>query len=269
MRSCLYQCRVAHKRLRPKRHSFAYSTFTFCIDLDEIDALHRSLKLFSANRRNLYALHNRDHLDQGQSSIKENLRSFLNSKGYHHEIGRIELVTNLRSWGHVFNPVSFYFVYALDQSLALCVAEVANTFNEQKLYIVDQSSTSPQRLQQSHDKLFYISPFSDLDTQLNFDLHQPDQRLKLAITENDAAGTYFYSSVSGKRIPITDTALAAYSLRFPFLTLGVLFAIHWQALRLALKKVPHFKKAHRPDLQTDTRTYLKPKPKRSVWRQRL
>ncbi len=264
MNSCLYRCRVAHKRKRPKQHSFAYSTFVFCIDLDELDLLRKSLTLFSVDSSNLYALHQRDHLDQGAPSIKENVISFLRSKGVESKIGRIELITNLRTWGYIFNPVSFYFVYDPNGKLLSCVAEVANTFNEQKLYLVDQRGNRENRLQQSHEKLFYISPFSDLDTQLNFDLHSPGERLKLAITENDSQGTYFYSALSGHRIPISNTTLAGYTLRFPFLTLGVMFAIHWQALKLALKKVPYFKKAHRPDQQVDTRIYIKPKPNRTT-----
>ncbi len=259
MNSCLYQCHVAHKRLRPKQHRFAYSTFVFCIDLDELQLLEKSLIFFSLNSRNLYSLQQGDHIDQGKASLKQNVVSYLRSQNVDGEIGRIELVTNLRSWGYVFNPVSFYFVYAPDGELLSCVAEVANTFNELKLYLVDKFDGSGNRLKQSHEKLFYISPFSDLDTKLNFDLRQPGDRLKLAITENDSEGTYFYSSLTGSRIPLTNTKLFSYTLRFPFITLGIMFAIHWQALRLALKKAPHFKKSHRPDQQRDTHIYIKPK----------
>ncbi|MDQ8198573.1 DUF1365 domain-containing protein [Pelagicoccus enzymogenes] len=264
MKSCLYRCRVAHKRKRPKRHRFAYATFMFCLDLDELDTLRKRLTLFSLNSRNLYALNDRDHLDQGEKGIKANVLAFLRNKGMQQKVGRIELVTNLRTWGYVFNPVSFYYVYADDGSLLCCLAEVANTFNEQKLYLVDRFEPSGNRLRQSHRKLFYISPFSDLDTQLHFDLHRPDEHLRLAITESDAEGTYFYSSLSGKRIPLTNTNLLRYTLRFPFITLQVIAAIHWQALRLALKKVPHFKKAQHPERQTETRTYIKPKSKNSA-----
>lgn len=264
MNSCLYRCRVAHKRDKPKRHSFSYPTFVFCLDLDETSALERTLTFFSQNRGNLYSLQDRDHLDQGQPSLKENVVCFVRTQGIQDEIGRVELVTNLRTWGYVFNPVSFFFVYQTDGALLACVSEVANTFNEQKLYLVDRKTENASRLQQSHDKLFYISPFSDLDTQLHFDLHEPDQRLKLVITESDSEGTYFYSSLSGKRVPLTNAALLKYTLRFPLMTLAIMAAIHWQALRLALKKVPYFKKSHRPDLQTDKHLYIKPKQRPSA-----
>lgn len=264
MNSRLYRCRVAHKRDKPKQHRFAYTTFVFCLDLDELSEVEKKLTLFSQNRRNLYSLQDRDHLDQGQPSVKENLVSYLRTQGVAEEIGRIELVTNLRTWGYTFNPVSFYFVHRPDGTLLNCVAEVANTFNEQKLYLVDQQSAKAGRLKQSHDKLFYISPFSLLDTKLNFDLQAPEERIKLSITESDADGTFFYSSLSGKSIPLTNGALFKYTLRFPLMTLTVMYRIHWQALRLALKNVPHFKKANRPDLQTDTRVYIKPKHNRSV-----
>lgn len=262
MNSRLYKCRVMHKRDRPKQHQFTYSCFLFCIDLDEIETLGESLTFFRHNGRNLYALWDSDHLDEGKPTIRENVISFLRSRDYENEVGRIELVTNLRTWGYVFNPVSFYFVYDQDENLACCVAEVANTFNEQKLYLVDSFDESRKQLKQEHEKLFYISPFSELDTKLSFKLSEPKERINLSITERDSTGTYFYSSVTGKSRELSNASLLSCTLRFPFITLAIIGRIHWQALRLTLKKVPFFRKNHRPDLQTETRPYLKPKNKR-------
>lgn len=253
-----------HKRDRPKRHQFHYPTFVFCIDLDEIEELNRKLTFFSYERPNLYSLQKRDHFREDGETLKENVVSYIQSHGVHKNVGRVELVTNLRTWGYVFNPVSFYFVYDCSDKLLCCLAEVANTFNEQKLYLVENFSEHPNHLKQSHTKNFYISPFSELATQLNFDLRRPDKRIKISITENDNEGTFFYSSLGGQEKDLSNKSLLIYSLRFPFITVGVMLGIHWQALRLALKKVPHFKKAHRPDLQTDTRVYIESKKENSA-----
>lgn len=264
MNSRLYTCKVMHKRERPKHHRFTYPCFIFCIDLDEVDLLERQLTFFGYNKRNLYSLRDSDHLDESKGCTKENLKAFLRSKGVHQRVGRIELVTNLRTWGYVFNPVSFYFVYKPSGDVLCCVAEVANTFNEQKLYLIDRGCGDGNRFKQEHPKLFYISPFSDLATFLCFDLKVPDRSISLTITERDEEGTYFYSSLAGKSQPLTNSQLMYCTLRFPAMTLSIIARIHWQALVLALKKVPYFKKSHRPDLQTNTRTYLKSKKRRSA-----
>ncbi len=260
MNSCLYRCRVVHSRRRPKRHRFAYPCFVFRIDLDELESLSQRLALFSYNRRNLYSLRDTDHLQQGADSIKANVIDYLRDQGIDDAIGSVQLVTNLRTWGYVFNPVSFYFIHDTADQLICVLAEVANTFNEQKLYLVNQATSPSRRFKQSHPKLFYISPYSEPDTRLNFDLHRPGDKLNLKITESDAQGTYFYSALQGQRRPLDNRNLALCSLRFPFITLQVITAIHWQAARLYLKRVPHFSKSHRLDQQTETRTYLKKPP---------
>lgn len=257
MNSCLYRCKVRHSRTKPKQHRFAYDCFVFCIDLDEIPKLSKKLRLFAHNSRAPYALRDSDHLEIGGSTIRENVESFLRIKGVSTEPGRIDLVTNLRTWGYVFNPVSFYFVYDKEQQPLCVVAEVANTFNEQKLYLVESRNEKTGTFRQSHKKLFYISPFSSPDTHLNFALNPPEDRISLSITENDSEGTYFISSLQGKRTELSDTNLLRYTLRFPFITLKVIAAIHWEAARLYLKKIPFFRKTYRQDLQTETRVYLR------------
>ncbi|EDY84658.1 conserved hypothetical protein [Verrucomicrobiia bacterium DG1235] len=256
MNSRLYRCKVMHKRQKPKQHRFAYECFVFCIDLDEIETLSKKLNLLSANKRNFYSLRDSDHLREGKASIKDNVVSYLRSQGIEDPIGKIELVTNLRTWGYVFNPVSFYFIHRPDNSLLCCLAEVANTFNEQKLYIVSQFDPNGEKLSQSHPKQFYISPFSEPDTKLNFRLSQPGKRINLVITESDNEGEYFYSALSGERRDLTNRELSLLTLRFPFLTLKVIAAIHWQALKLYLKRIPFYPKNHRPDQQKNTRIYL-------------
>lgn len=255
MNSCLYRCRVLHDRAKPKRHRFAYSCFVFCLDLDEIPRLARQLWAFSHNAANLYSLRDSDHLKEGADSIRQNILRFLRSSGIDQSIGRITLVTNLRTWGYVFNPVSFFFVHDTSGSPLCAVAEVANTFNEQKLYLLRHRDGD--RFRQSLPKQFYISPFSDLDVSLDFDLAPPAETLDLRIDESDAEGTYFHSALVGNRRPLTNRGLLAITARFPFMTLSVIAAIHWQAAKMALvKKIPFHRKAANPHLQTATRVYL-------------
>lgn len=254
MNSCLYRCQIMHDRKKPKRHRFGYSCFLFCIDLDEVSLLDGQLQGFSYNRPNLYSLNVRDHLDEGGQSIRENLTRFLGRSGIRATVGTIRLVTNLRVFGYVFNPVSFYFVERVDGTPECVVAEVGNTFGEQKLYLIRQRDGDPQRFRQTLPKRFYVSPFSELDTEFHFDLQRPDERLDLRISESDAEGEFFRSALTGKRVPLTNRNLLAATLRFPAMTAKVIAAIHWQAAKLAYaKRLPFHRKAENPHLQTDVR----------------
>lgn len=65
--SALYACRVLHARFAPRMHRFAYGLFYLAVDIDELPALHRELRLFSVNRGNLFSLHERDYLPLGET----------------------------------------------------------------------------------------------------------------------------------------------------------------------------------------------------------
>jgi DUF1365 family protein len=260
MKSCLYSCEIYHDRRRPKVHAFDYRMFTFCIDLDEWDQLVQN-PLISRNRWSLYSLNAADHLDFGQNSVRANLEAYLRTQGFNDPIGGVQLVTNLRTFGYQFNPVSFYFVRNADGEPAAVVAEVANTFNEQKLYLVDATSHRNGRIRDEQLKHFYISPFSDLTTRLHFNLRFPDESLDIHIHESDGDGIYFRSGMRGSRLELTTGQLLRQTLRFPAVTLQVTLAIHWHALQLFLKKVPVRAKSAHPELQTNTRTYLSRRPR--------
>ena len=105
------------------------------LDLDELDALSAEIPFLSSDRRNLVEVRAADHLGDPRLSIRDNLRTWLDSRGVTVPDGRIELLTHARTFGYVFNPVSFYFVRNPDESLeARVVAEVHNTFGERWPY---------------------------------------------------------------------------------------------------------------------------------------
>ena len=268
LRSRLYECRVMHHRLSPKEHRFEYGLFLACVDLDELDAIQQQLRFFSHNRRNLYELRESDHFIHppadpevpASGGLKARVVSWLGHHGVAPEqIGRIELVTLPRVAGYVFNPVSFYFVSAPDGSPVGAIAEVGNTFGEQKPFFVPRydragaPSTDPASAEQFRlvaPKHFYVSPFSALDLQFDFRLARPGERLSLGVNDVDSTGkTVLISSLTGTRRPLTDRELLRLTARYPLVTARVITLIHWQALRLWLKRIPFFSKAAQPELQ--------------------
>lgn len=110
MNSCLYECAVMHRRVRPREHRFVYRLFQFALDLDELDTVARRFRGISRNRFNLYAFRDDDHLRYGEADVRSNVEAYLRAQGLATPPGRITLLTSLRTLGYIFNPVSFYFV---------------------------------------------------------------------------------------------------------------------------------------------------------------
>jgi len=257
MNSRLYDCRVVHDRKHPRRHRFGYRIFMFYLDLDELEQLDAHIPILSYNHSNLYSLRDNDHFNDGATSIRGNVDKFLEKHDLLKQRGKVYLLTHLRAFGHVFNPVSFFFVED-GQGDPLClIAEVANTFKEQKLFLVSADNCHHGVYRDRQAKQFYISPFSDLDTHIHFNLHIPGDRLAVGIHESQNGEGYFHSTLVGQARALTTKQLLGYTLRFPFITAGIVFGIHWQALRLYLKKIPFRRKSSHPELQTDIRPYLR------------
>jgi uncharacterized protein len=252
MPSSLYNCRVFHNRLSPRPYRFTSRLFMWHLDLDEVDALCRSITFLSHNRFNLYSFRDDDHLHLGHPTLRANIEAYLKREGVREHPARITLLTNLRTFGHVFNPVSFFFCHdAQDQPLAVIV-EVHNTFGELKPFLLTREDLREKRLQRAHPKLFYISPFSGLDQRLEIKVELPGRRLALYVNtwEKGADKPFFRSGLTGEAVRLNNRNLLAYSLRFPFITLKVITLIHWHALKLYLKKIPFHKKKEDPHLQT-------------------
>lgn len=249
--SCIYECAVMHDRVTPKRNQFLYKTFLFSIDLDELDELTSKNIFISRNRFNVFSFHDRDHLFiEGNGSIRQQIITYLS----HHRvdvktIDRIQLVTNLRTMGYQFNPVSFYFCFDKSGAPVCAIAEVCNTFGEMKLYLLDRSCLTRGRFELQVQKNFYVSPFIDLDAKFHFRLSIPNETLNISINDHKDGEQFFSSSLWGKRATLSQVSVFWYAVRFPFVTIQVITLIHWQALRLWVKQLKWNRKAANVGLQ--------------------
>ena len=142
-----------HARFAPKAHRFDYRIFLFALDLDELDTLHRNLRLFSHGWRNLYSFRDGDFLPTHETaynggaqcsrigqvetgSLKQRVVAHLAGQGIDLTDGRVMLITLPRVLGYLFNPVSFYFCYDRTGAPVAALAEVTNTFKEMKPYLL-------------------------------------------------------------------------------------------------------------------------------------
>ena len=257
MNSSLYECTVMHHRLEPLKNRFVYRIFMFHLDLDELDTLHSTMKLFSRNRFNIFSFRDSDHVNFGKTTVKENIIEYLRQNGISLNVGKIELVTHLRMFGYIFNPVSFYFCFDKEGNPVCAVPEVGNTFGEMKPYLLRPEDRTEQGFRKMTDKFFYVSPFITLDTIFDFNLHIPGEKLHVAIDDYTGGKKFFLTAVNGDRKPLTDSRLLWYVIRFPFITLQVIGLIHWQAMKLYLKKLPYLKKSDNPELQKEVVAWKK------------
>ena len=238
--SSLYECSVTHTRVSPKKHSFTYRVFMLAIDLNDFPRT----PLLSRNRFNLFSIDNRDHINTDPTATtRENLVAWLAENGT--EIpcdSKITLVTFPRVLGYSFNPVSFYYISSKEGTPLAAVAEVTNTYREMKLFPLGEPSLSGC-FDHLVTKDFYVSPFSDPNDTFHFRLDQPSGDWSVNINNITGGKTSLLSAIRGESKHLTATRLAWFAIKYPLVSLAIIFRIHFQALLLFLKKVPHFPKA--------------------------
>lgn len=273
--SRLYECRVLHERFHPKPHRFAYRVFYLALDLDELAHFDQTVPIFSVNRRNLVSIFENDYLQidgplhndtsaiaassapaAPRASLKDRARRFCARHGV--DLGaeaKITLVTLPRLFGYTFNPISLFICRDAAGTPLCAIAEVTNTYREVKHYHLPlrARAVGPAEFGARVPKHFYVSPFSALDAVFDFSVREPGSHLAVRIDDYEQRRRTLHSTLTGTANPLTTAALAGAVLRHPLVTLRVITLIHWQALRLWLKGVPHFPKAERPDLQRSVR----------------
>jgi uncharacterized protein len=237
--SCLYLGEVMHRRLRPVGHRFVYRVFSMLVDLDELPALDRRLRLFAHNRAGVFALRDRDHGPRDGSPLRPWVEATCARFGVDIGGGRVFLHCFPRVLGFGFDPISIYWCYGADGGLRAILYEVKNTFGDQHGYLVPVEGSPPpgRSLRHARDKIFHVSPFIGMQARYAFKIREPEETLAVAINETGPEGGILVATHRGARRPLDDRQLLRAFLAYPFLTLKVVGGIHWEALKLWLKGV--------------------------------
>jgi len=234
-RSALCEGFVSHRRVEGPRHAFRYRVLMALLDLDELPALDRSLRLFGHDRARALSFRDRDHLDGSGRGLRAELEALVHAEGREMPGGRVELLTSCRVLGHVFNPVSFFYCYDRSGGLTLVVAEVNNTFGDRHAYVLPVEGGYEWR----RKKLMHVSPFTQPDAgTYAFALPPPGPRVEATIDLTRAGSTVVATHLSLERRPLDDRAILSALVRYPFQNLKVIAAIHFEALRLWSKGAP-------------------------------
>lgn len=237
----LFLGQVMHRRLRPAVNAFVYPVFYVTLPLRHLAAA--DCALFSLERWNVLSFCQRDHGARDGSALLPWIETLLRAQGLPDD-GEIVLQTFPRVFGVLFNPVSFWYCHDRDGALIAVLAEVNNTFGGRHHYLLHEAGEPlVDGIEMRADKRLHVSPFNEIVGAYRFRFYREGQRSLARIDYDDEGGELLLTAISGKARAWTAGALLGAVVRMPFLTAGVIFRIHWQALKLWAKGVP-FRGAH-------------------------
>jgi uncharacterized protein len=242
-----YTGTVRHRRFAPRRHAFTYPVCMALLDLDSLEEAMGASRLLGFNRFAWASYYDRDHLGDPSRPLRERLEASARSQGLDFPRGRAAILTNLRYLGYCFNPVSY--VYAWDEAgnLALIGAEVTSTpWKERTLYWM-----RPGAAGRAHRfdlaKRMHVSPFMPMDLRYRWTFLAPGDALRVRMALSRGTDFLFDADLCLERRDWTPAEIRRALLGFPLHTFKVIAAIHWEALKLWLKRMPVFT---RPNVST-------------------
>lgn len=238
---------MRHRRRSPREHHFTFPLFMVYLDLAELDQVFSLTQFWSMKRAAPARFDRRDYLDPSTPSLDSAVRQRLRSEAGIECLGPIRLLTHLKYFGYCFNPVSFYYCFdAAGEQLEAVVAEITNTpWGERRAYVLDRrcAEASGTVLRWRFAKDFHVSPFIPMaiDYDWSFD-HPADNLLVHMNLRGNGTGEghdkVFDATLMLERRELTPARMRAQLVRFPLLTLQVIAHIHFEALRLWMKRVP-------------------------------
>ncbi len=240
MNSCIYKGWVRHRRMAPTRNSFRYRMFMLYLDLAELPQLFDGKPLWSARRPALAWFRRRDYLGPAHLPLDTAVRDLVEARTGARPAGPIRLLTHLRYFGYVMNPVSFYYCFDPDGGrVETIVAEITNTpWGERHQYVLPAGAQGAPLKRFEFDKDFHVSPFMPMEIRYHWCFNAPADRL-LVNMQNYRGGQFMFdATLSLRREPASAAALLRALAGYPLMTLKVIAAIHFQALRLWLKRTP-------------------------------
>lgn len=245
MKTGLYIGKVFHHRLMPKSHFLNYKLFQVLIDLESP----KSCALFSINKFNFFSFFEKKHgpiKDNVTKPLLERIIEKLNENQIYEFGDKIYLLAMPAIFGFVFNPISIYFVENKEGNIKAIIYEVNNTFGDRHSYIL-RNPNAP-KIKQNTKKQLHVSPFMDMDMEYDFRVKYSNENFKILISlfKNNETNRALYltAGFNAKIKELNNINLLKLLFLMPLMTLGVVFSIHWDALKIWIKGIKYRPKPH-------------------------
>jgi len=262
LNSGIYSGKLQHSRFGQKSHRFAYRIFMMYLDLDELEEVFSKSIFWSFKKPALAWMKQSDYfMSEDCSSIKESVQRFVSKESGEVFSGRVCLLTNLRYFGFIINPISCYYCFDEGNQLKYIVAEVTSTpWNEVHRYLLKvQAASSSQKIHQiEFSKQLFVSPFMPMDMLYQWNGNIPGKQLWINLknfqlkspSSVDPKELVFDATLTLKRKEISSTSLNLILIQFPLMTVKIAVGIYWQALKLLLKGIPLVKYSKKQGVPT-------------------
>lgn len=243
----LYVGTVGHARLRPRRNAFRYGIYFVYTNIDSLDSIQRSTRLFSRGGSRLFSLHDVDHGPRDGSPLRPWIEAVLAGAGIETEGGPVMLLAFPRVLGGRFFPVSFWYCYHADGTIRAILAEVNNTFKEHHNYLLHDGGAPLRWGHPLHaTKVFYVSPFIAMDARYEFGFSEPDERLSVSLLDVVEGELLLTTRLALERRPLNDTEILGAFLRYGPVSSRAWLFIRWQAIRLVARGIRYVRRPSPP-----------------------
>lgn len=242
MTPAIYTGTLRHRRFSPVNHEFSYRLFMAYLDIDRIPELMLTSGFTAYNQWSWASFEERDHLGDPGKPLRRRVQEEAARAGVPFPNGPVFLLTHLRYLGYCFNPISLFYCYDNSGELQTVLAEVNNTFGERRNYWLSAANQLPSANSRRYRcaKEMHVSPFMPMELDYEFVLTPPAERLVAHMNTLEGGQVNFDATLTLERKPWEAREIGRALAAHPWMTAKVIAAIHWQALRLFLRKVPVF-----------------------------